>query len=35
VEKYGGIVLQDLGAAIELDSSVPGERIKMPKRGGG
>ena len=26
MEKYGGIVLQDLGAATELDSSVPGEQ---------
>ena len=26
MEKYGGLVLQDLGAATELDSSVPGEQ---------
>ena len=26
MEKYGGIVLQDIGAATKLDSSVPGEQ---------
>ena len=32
MEKYGGIVLQDLGAATELDSSVPGEQKEAAGR---
>ena len=26
MEKYGGVVLQNLGPATELDSSVPGKQ---------